>query len=146
MNSFKENIYYKKAKRIRPRRFIYLFIIFLIINISHLIFVYLSFTPKTINLYEKIPLVQEHIKIQLKLVVSLSTLWSMLFLGFIGGMINYTLYIHKLIVNIDNYLKQKQVLPRKEIKEHFFYKRMKKLKPRGYIISLKRNGSSLLMT
>ena len=135
MNSFKENIFYKKAKGMRPRKFILLFILFLIIIIGHLVFTYLSFIPKTINHYEKFPLVQEHIRIPLKSIASLSIIWSILLIGFIGGMINYTWYIQKLIDRIDNYLKQKKVLPKKEFKEHFFYKKAKKLKPRGYIFS-----------
>ena len=126
MNNLTKNIYYKKAKRIRPRLFIFLFILFLIIFISHLIFVHLLYIPKILNHYEKFPFVQEHIRIPLDGIASLSTFWSIMLLGFLGTMIYNVWNIQKLIDSIDNYRKQKRVLSMNSFTENIYYKKAKK--------------------
>ncbi len=133
MNNFTENIYYQKAQKIKPRKFIYLFIFFLISFISQLIFVYLVFIPNTLNHYEKDQTAQEHIQMFLERIANLSVFWAIMFLVFLVTMIYYAWNIQKLIESINNSLNKKQVLSMNSFTENIYYKRAKKMKPRGYL-------------
>ena len=106
MDKFTKNSNYKKAKKTKPRNFIYLFIFFLILFWCQCVFVYLFYIPKILNFYEEFQTVQKHIQIPLERIAFFSVFWPLVFLAFLMSMIFYVRNIKKLTDSIDDYFKE----------------------------------------
>lgn len=133
MNSFAENIYYQKAKNLRYQKYIFVFIIFMVLYLSQLIFVYVVFIPRTLKNYDKFPEIQELIRPVLGLLDSLSFFWPIMFFSVLGTTIFYTWNIQKMIASIDSCQKQNRMLAMDSIKDNTYYQRAKKIGLRFYI-------------
>ncbi len=128
MNDFTENIYYKKAQKIKPRKFIYLFAFFMVLYISQLFFVYEVFIPRVLHNYEKYPEIKVLIKPVLGLLDHMSTFWPIMFCSILGTTIFYTWTIQKMIVSVDSCQKQNRMLSMDSIKDNTYYQRAKKIR------------------
>ena len=105
MDKFMETIYYKKAKRIKPKKFIFLFSVFLIVFLFQIIFIYLFYIPEILHYYEELESVHKQIQVALNKIAFFSVFWGLLFLTFIISMIFYARNIQKMINGIDDYQK-----------------------------------------
>ena len=97
IDSITENIYYQKARGIRPRLYISLFFSLLIIYIIVFTFAHVSIIPKALNVYESSQTLNEHIKITLEMKANLSLFWAIMLFSIIGIMIHYIKNTQKLV-------------------------------------------------
>lgn len=133
MNSFSGNIYYQKAKKLRYQKYLFVFVLFVVLYISQLIFVYVVFIPRALEHYDKFPEMQELIRPILGLLDNFSFFWPIMFFCVLGTMIFYTWNIQKMIASIDSYQKQNKMSAMDSIKDNTYYQRAKKVGHRFYI-------------
>ncbi len=103
MKSFANNVYYKRAKKLKPWRFIFLFVCILIIFAVKFELIYLSIIPDTLDTYEEFPTVQEYFLKAIGVISFFYFFWSIMFFTFNVKIIYYVKNTQKLIDSFVNY-------------------------------------------
>lgn len=102
MDNLAENIFYKRAKKIRPKMYVFLLAFFLIYFIGQLVFIYLFYIPKILVRYNEFPTIQNQVQLALEKVASIYMIWPVLFFVLLGIMVYYVNNIQKLLKSIEN--------------------------------------------
>ena len=101
MGNLSENIYYKKATKIKPKIYVILFVVLFVFFLIQFLFIHLLYIPKILERYNEFPTVQNQVQLVLDKIASTYVIWPILFFTLLGIMVYDVINIQKLIKSID---------------------------------------------